>query len=53
MSKEKSKKRMSQKVEEVVNSFVDEHSFKLDPNGSWTGRPVDKEDKPIQDADDL
>ena len=24
-----------------------------DPNGSYTGRPVDPEDRPVQDADDL
>ena len=24
-----------------------------DPNGSYTGRPEDPEEKPIQDADDL
>lgn len=24
-----------------------------DPNGSYTGRPSDPHDKPIQDADDL
>ena len=24
-----------------------------DPNGSYTGRPADPKDKPIQDADDL
>ena len=24
-----------------------------DPNGSYTGRPRDPEEKPIQDADDL
>ena len=24
-----------------------------DPNGSYTGRPKDPEEKPIQDADDL
>ena len=24
-----------------------------DPNGSYTGRPQDPDDKPIQDADDL
>lgn len=24
-----------------------------DPNGSYTGRPRDPEDRPIQDADDL
>jgi len=24
-----------------------------DPNGSYTGRPLDPEERPIQDADDL
>ncbi len=24
-----------------------------DPNGSYTGRPLDTEERPIQDADDL
>lgn len=24
-----------------------------DPNGSYTGRPQDKNEKPVQDADDL
>ena len=24
-----------------------------DPNGSYTGRPADPSDRPIQDADDL
>lgn len=24
-----------------------------DPNGSYTGRPLDPNDKPVQDADDL
>ena len=26
---------------------------KTDPNGSWTGRPLDPNDIPVQDADDL
>ena len=30
-----------------------EHPIIIDPNGSYTGRPRDPEDKPIQDADDL
>ncbi len=25
----------------------------VDPNGSYTGRPMDPYEKPIQDADDL
>lgn len=24
-----------------------------DPNGSYTGRPLDPNEKPVQDADDL
>ena len=24
-----------------------------DPNGMYTGRPIDPDDRPIQDADDL
>lgn len=53
MKSEKQNKKMTKKVEEVVNSYVDDHSFKLDPNGSWTGRPIYENDKPVQDADDL
>jgi len=26
---------------------------KTDPMGSWTGRPLDPDDVPVQDADDL
>ncbi len=34
---------------QVKNKFVSN----FDPNGSYTGVPVDKNEKPIQDADDL
>ena len=27
--------------------------IQTDPDGSYTGRPVDPEEKPVQDADDL
>jgi len=30
-----------------------EKTIVTDPNGSYTGRPQDPEEKPIQDADDL
>ena len=49
----KSNKKLSKKVDSVVKSFVDEQSFKTDPNGSYTGRPADKDEKPVQDVDDL
>ncbi len=25
----------------------------MDPNGSYTGRPMDPKERPVQDADDL
>ena len=53
MKEKESGKGMSPKVKDVVESYVDKDSYKIDPNGSWTGRPVYKNDKPIQDADDL
>ena len=28
-------------------------STKTDPMGSWTGQPVDPQEVPVQDADDL
>ena len=30
-----------------------EEKISTDPFGSYTGRPVDPKDEPIQDADDL
>ena len=30
-----------------------EQPIRTDPQGSYTGRPQDPDDKPIQDADDL
>ena len=33
-------------------AFIDP-AIKIDPNGSYTGRPKDRSEKPIQDADDL
>ncbi len=53
MSKKKSDKGLSPKVKSVVKSFVESDSFKVDPNGSWTGNPADKKEKPVQDVDDL
>ena len=30
-----------------------ESPIQVDPNGSYTGRPTDPDEKPVQDADDL
>lgn len=40
-------------TDKVIDLFNDNGSFKTDPNGSYTGIPIDKYDQPIQDADDL
>lgn len=53
MKNKKSDKELSQKAKDAVDAYVSPESFKTDPNGSWTGRPEDKTEKPIQDADDL
>ena len=41
--------RVKAKIKEMANIPPSE----TDPNGSYTGKPADKFDKPVQDADDL
>ncbi len=41
------------KMKKRKNVKFDEKEIITDPNGSWTGVPLDKNEKPIQDADDL
>ena len=53
MNKKERDKSMSPKVKDVVESYTDKDSYKFDPYGSWTGRSVYENDKPVQDADDL
>lgn len=35
------------------DKFFEDPLIITDPNGSYTGRPVDVKEKPVQDADDL
>mgnify|MGYP000011269394 FL=1 len=46
------KKRRKQEPEAVREIMEEGPSF-TDPQGSWTGKPVDELDEPVQDADDL
>ncbi|MGN0624652.1 MAG: hypothetical protein ACI4I8_00125 [Oscillospiraceae bacterium] len=46
-------KDIQNKVKEVTGAFVDSVSFKTDPQGSYTGKPEEADEKPIQDVDDL
>lgn len=48
-SKSKKAERIMRKAENTVNNT----SAKDDPLGSYTGRPKDVDDTPVQDADDL
>lgn len=38
---------------ETVRDIVQQMPSKADPNGSYTGQPLDPNEKPVQDADDL
>ena len=49
--KQKKKKKFP-KTESVIRAFQ-ETGRKTDPEGSYTGTPVDKTVQPVQDADDL
>ena len=44
---------IANKVQSVVQAYLSEDRINTDPNGSYTGRPEDPYEKPIQDADDL
>lgn len=37
----------------IVNAIINQPPSDTDPNGSYTGKPVDQYEKPVQDADDL
>lgn len=37
----------------LVNAIVNQPPSDTDPCGSYTGRPMDENETPVQDADDL
>ena len=41
------------KMPEKVKQMIKREPSKTDPNGSYTGVPVEIGEKPVQDADDL
>lgn len=49
MEKKKKQSKISDRVKEII-SIKD---AKTDPNGSYTGVPINPYDKPVQDVDDL
>lgn len=38
---------------ETVRRMMDEQPSPTDPQGSWTGKPMEPDEMPVQDADDL
>ncbi len=42
----------SARAEAVVDAAAQGDS-RFDPNGSYTGKPVEQDEHPVQDADDL
>ncbi len=44
---------MKKRSRSTVERIVETPPSSTDPQGSWTGKPVDEHDVPVQDADDL
>lgn len=53
MKKRQSRAKTNQTPMEQAQSMTDFSSLQTDPQGSYTGRPADPLDPPVQDADDL
>ncbi len=41
------------KTQSVIDAYVSPKMKRSDPQGSYTGKPVNKNEVPVQDADDL
>ena len=44
---------MKKRSRSAVERIVETPPSSTDPQGSWTGKPMDEHDVPVQDADDL
>lgn len=47
------KERVMKKARSVINAEFRNSRIKSDVNGSYTGVPEERTEKPVQDADDL
>lgn len=45
--------KMNVKANAVTDNYVDAANLKTDPQGSWTGKPDEYGEQPVQDVDDL
>lgn len=41
------------KVQSVIRAYSSQKAKQSDPQGSYTGKPVNQNEVPVQDADDL
>ena len=53
MEKKDAKNRAMRRAEQVVDCYAGKAQQHCDPQGSWTGKPRDEGEVPVQDADDL
>lgn len=44
---------MPKREQEKAKQMLDLQTGPTDPQGSWTGQPWDRDEIPVQDADDL
>ncbi len=47
------KAKIAKRTQEVVRAYCSGNLSKCDPDGSYTGKPRERFEKPIQDVDDL
>ncbi len=53
MADKAKRERIMKKARSVIRVRSDDGRIKSDVNGSYTGVPLNKYEKPVQDADDL
>ncbi len=53
MAAKAKRERIMKKARSVIKVRTDDGRIKSDVNGSYTGVPFDRNEKPVQDADDL
>lgn len=53
MTKKEKKEEKKKKIDEMVKQIIGDPFSRTDPMGSYTGRPVNAVETPVQDADDL
>lgn len=51
--KEKKKKNVCGEQGDIVHQILQQKPSKQDPLGMYTGKPIDPDEVPVQDADDL